>query len=186
MESNNTSSPILSATDGSIACNKPGTITNPQLTATVSAGSQVTAYWKTWPHDLGPMIVYMANCGGECTNASPASLNWFKIDEAGLLSGTQRRGYWGSKKMQESNFSWTSTLPSSLPNGNYMIRHETIALHQSNQPQFYPECAQLKITGGGSGNPGPTVRFPGGYSPSDPNININLYANGADAITTYT
>ena len=40
-----------------------------------------------WPHNIGPVMVYMANCNGACTSANPASLNWFKIDEAGLLSG---------------------------------------------------------------------------------------------------
>ena len=80
------SSPILSATDGSIACNKPGTVTNPQLTAPVTAGSQITAYWNSWPHDLGPVLVHLANCNGECTNANPSSLNWFKIHSTGSRS----------------------------------------------------------------------------------------------------
>lgn len=51
-----------------------------------------------------------------------------------------------------------------------MIRFETLAIHTANQPQFYMECAQLTITGGGSGSPGPTVKFPGGYSATDPYV----------------
>jgi hypothetical protein len=31
-----------------------------------------------------------------------------------------------------------------------MIRWETLALHQANTPQWYPECAQLQITGSGT------------------------------------
>ena len=93
------------------------------------------------------------NCEGDCTNADPASLNWFKIDQAGLLNGTVADGFWGDGQMIAQNSSWTSTIPAALPNGNYMIRHETLAIHTPNQPQFYMECAQLQITGGGNGNP---------------------------------
>ena len=85
--------------------------------------------------------------------------------------------------MIETNNSWTSTIPRSTPNGNYLIRHDTIALHQANQPQFYPECAQIRITGGGGGNPSPTVRFPGAYNPNDPNINVNLYSSTGSSYT---
>jgi hypothetical protein len=31
-----------------------------------------------------------------------------------------------------------------------LIRWETLALHQADTPQFYPECAQLLITGSGT------------------------------------
>lgn len=47
--------------DPNLACNTPGTTVNPQLTATIPAGSEVTAYWNNpWPHAIGPMMVYMA------------------------------------------------------------------------------------------------------------------------------
>ena len=111
-----------------------------------------------------------------------SGLQWFKIDEAGLLNGTVATGYWGSGEMVDQGSSWTSTIPAATPNGNYMIRHETLAIHTANQPQFYAECAQLEITGGGSGSPGPTIKLPGGYDPSDPSINIDVYSSTA---TTY-
>jgi hypothetical protein len=68
-----------------------------------------------------------------------------------------------------------------------MIRHELLALHSSNAPQFYPECAQLKVTGGGGKVPSGSsvVSFPGGYSASDPSININVYSNDNQVKTTY-
>ncbi|EJD05308.1 glycoside hydrolase [Fomitiporia mediterranea MF3/22] len=178
-----TYNPITDPTDPTIACNDPGTTTDPQLTATVPAGTSITAYWNNpWPHAIGPMMIYMANCGGDCTDADPTSLNWFKIDESGLLNGTVADGFWGSGLMIQQNSSWTSTIPAALPNGNYMIRHETLAIHTANQPQFYMECAQLTITGGGSGTPSPTVKFPGAYSMDDPSINIDVYSSTA---TTY-
>lgn len=87
----------------------------------------------------------------------------------------------------KNNNSWTSTIPASLAAGEYMIRHELLALHTSNAPQLYPECAQLKVTGGGGKVPSGTslVSFPGGYSATDPSININVYSNENQAVTTY-
>ena len=43
-----------------------------------------------------------------------------------------------------------------------------------NQPQIYIACSQIKITGGGSGTPGPLVALPGAYKGNDPAIFLNL------------
>ncbi|KAG9092979.1 hypothetical protein FS749_015283 [Ceratobasidium sp. UAMH 11750] len=50
---------------------------------------------------------------------------------------------------------------------------------------YFRQCAQLKLTSGGSKAGSPTVKFPGGYSASDPSININIYAAPASTATTY-
>lgn len=50
------------------------------------------------------------------------------------------------------------------------MRVESIALHQAQGPggaQFYLSCAQVEVTGGGNGTPGPLVAFPGAYKPND-------------------
>ncbi|THU99840.1 hypothetical protein K435DRAFT_936893 [Dendrothele bispora CBS 962.96] len=181
--------PIQDATLSTVACNDDGTSPDGQLTATsVPAGSKITAYWnQVWPHPYGPMLTYLAQCpGSSCTGVNAQSLSWFKIDEAGLLSGTVGNGYWGSGKMIDQNSSWTSTIPASVPSGNYLIRFEMIALH-SLPAQLYPECAQIQITGGGSRAPtsAELVKFPGGYSNSDPGLTVNLYTNEAQTETTY-
>lgn len=147
----------------------------------------MTAYWnQVWPHNTGPMLVYLANCNGNCTSVNTLNLKWFKIDQAGLLSGTIFNGSWASGKMIAQNSSWTTTIPKTVPSGNYMIRFETIALH-SMPAQFYPECAQVTITGGGSLQPAASelVSFPGAYSDSDPGLNIDLYDQAAQVTTTY-
>ncbi|KAG7090546.1 Esterase/lipase/thioesterase [Marasmius oreades] len=180
--------PITDATASTVHCNDDGTSPSLQMTATVAAGSKITGYWnQVWPHPYGPMLVYLAQCPGTtCTGVNTRSLKWFKIDEAGLLSGTVGKGYWGSGKMIDSNCSWTSTIPSTVPSGPYMIRFETIALH-SLPAQLYPECAQLQITGGGNVSPSSSqlVSFPGAYSNSDPGLTVNLYTNEAMTQTTY-
>lgn len=64
---------------------------------------------------------------------------------------------------------------------------QLLAIHTSDQPQFYPECAQLTITGGGGQSPSGSslVKFPGAYSMSDPSIDIDIYASNEQDVTTY-
>ncbi|KAG9014001.1 hypothetical protein FRB94_000198 [Tulasnella sp. JGI-2019a] len=184
-----TYNPILSATDPTLACNDNGASLGAasQLTATIQAGTTVTAYWnQVWPHAIGPMLTYMANCGGPCTGVNASTLEYFKIDEAGLLSGTVGTGSWADGKMIADNSSWTSTIPASVPNGYYLLRFETIALH-SLPAQFYAECAQIQVVGGGSLAPtaAELVKFPGAYSQTDPGIDIDVYGTAAQTQTTY-
>jgi hypothetical protein len=53
--------------------------------------------------------------------------------------------------------------------------------------QFYAECAQLQVSGGGSLAPTASelVTFPGGYSNTDPGLTIDIYSNAAQTETTY-
>ncbi|KAF9479474.1 hypothetical protein BDN70DRAFT_878751 [Pholiota conissans] len=180
--------PIQDATDPTLACNDDGTSGALQLTATVAAGSKIIAYWNNpWPHPYGPQLTYLAQCPGTtCTGVNANTLKWFKIDQAGLLSGTVYNGQWGAGMMIANNNTWTTTIPKSVPSGAYLIRFETIALH-SLPAQMYPECAQLTITGGGSLAPtsAELVTFPGGYSNSDPGLTVNIYTNEAQTMTTY-
>ncbi|KAJ3576057.1 hypothetical protein NP233_g688 [Leucocoprinus birnbaumii] len=180
--------PIQDATDPTLACNDNGAAGALQLTGTVAAGTAITAYWNApWPHPYGPMLTYLAQCSGStCNTANAASLKWFKIDEAGLLSGTIGSGTWGAGKMIADNSSWTTTIPKTVPSGQYLIRFETIALH-SLPAQMYPECAQIEITNGGSLAPtaAELVTFPGGYSNSDPGLTVNLYTQEAMTDTNY-
>ncbi|KZV94870.1 cellulose-growth-specific protein [Exidia glandulosa HHB12029] len=183
-----TYNPIQDVTLPSVACNDNGGSNPGQLTATVPAGSKITAFWNAvWPHDTGPILTYLAQCpGSTCTGVSPNSLKWFKIQEAGLISGTVYSGTWAAGQMIANNNSWTTTIPATVPAGNYLIRFETIALH-SMPAQNYPECAQIQITGNGNVPPNPNilVSFPGAYKQTDPGITIDLYANSAQTQTTY-
>lgn len=71
---------------------------------------------------------------------------------------------------------WTSTIPSNLAPGNYLIRHELLALHQANTPQFYPECAQLVVTGSGtvSAPADHLYSIPSYASATDPGVNVSF------------
>lgn len=69
-------------------------------------------------------------------------------------------------------------IPSNLAPGNYLVRHEIIALHLAPKAEFYPGCAQLTVGGSQTGKPsaGETVKFPGGYQDGDAGIRgVNAY-----------
>ncbi|PGH26466.1 hypothetical protein AJ80_01779 [Polytolypa hystricis UAMH7299] len=54
-------------------------------------------------------------------------------------------------------------LPSPLPLGEYLLRVEHTALHSAFEEggtQFYISCAQINVTGGGNGEPGPNGGIP--------------------------
>lgn len=70
------------------------------------------------------------------------------------------------------------TVPKSTPSGNYLIRMEHVAIHGASTvggAQFYISCAQVTVTGGGSGSPGPKVSIPGVYTGNEPGLLINIY-----------
>jgi hypothetical protein len=121
---------------------------------------------------------YLAKVNGEFSQISPGSLQFFKISQAGLVSGSNP-GTWATDQMIQNGFRTSVTLPSSIAPGKYVLRHEIIALHsaqQQNGAQSYPQCINIEITGGGGTNPGgtPAASF---YSASDPGIIFNLYTS---------
>lgn len=70
------------------------------------------------------------------------------------------------------------TIPPATPSGKYLVRVESIALHQAQNvggAQIYLSCAQVEVTGGGTGKPGPLVAFPGAYSANDPGLRWSYY-----------
>lgn len=166
-----------SYTDADIICHKEAK--NAQLSASIKAGGEVELQWTEWPESHhGPVIDYLANCNGDCATVDKSTLEWFKISEAGLVDGSSAPGTWASDDLIANNNSWTVTIPSSIAAGNYVLRHEIIALHsagQENGAQNYPQCVNLKVTGGGSDKPAGTVGTKL-YTPSDEGIAFDIYA----------
>lgn len=79
--------------------------------------------------------------------------------------------------MIDNNSSWVVKIPSTLASGNYVLRHEIIALHsakESDGAQNYPQCFNLAITGTGSlqptGTPGKAL-----YHKTAAGILVNIY-----------
>ena len=154
-----------------IACHKDATAG--AKVAKVAAGGTVDIQWNTWPEShVGPIIDYMAKVD-DATSAKAADLEFFKIDEYGYQDGQ-----WAATKLIANNLTWSVTVPSSIAPGQYVLRHEIIALHsagQENGAQNYPKCINLEVTGSGTENPtGVTAdKF---YTPTDPGIEVNVYS----------
>ena len=83
-----------------------------------------------------------------------------------------------------NNASWAVTIPSTIAPGNYVLRHEIIALHGAgsvNGAQLYPFCLNLEVTGGGSDVPAGTLGT-ALYKEDDPGILVNIYVNDLDYV----
>ncbi|KAG6809338.1 hypothetical protein H0H92_000643, partial [Tricholoma furcatifolium] len=145
-------------------------------------GDKLQFYWAdgdgslNWPHNTGPLMTYMASCGSTtCDKFDTTQAKWFKIDQQGQENNDDNGAvlWWQTNVMNREPVN--VTLPPTLAAGNYMIRHEIIALHLAitvGGAEFYPSCTQITV--GGSQTGGPTddelVSFPGAYSDTDPGI----------------
>ena len=75
---------------------------------------------------------------------------------------------------------YSYTIPKALPNGDYLLRVQHLGIHNpypAGIPQFYISCAQVTVTGGGSGTPGPLVSIPGFIKGDEPGYTVNIYSN---------
>ncbi|KAK8087451.1 Endoglucanase-4-like protein 1 [Apiospora phragmitis] len=103
-----------------IACHRGGA--PGALSAKVAAGDKVELFWDTWPEShKGPVLDYMAACDGDCSKASPGSLNFFKIDQAGLVDGSSSPGKF-ARAQQEPLSSNAQTNMSQQAYWNLSIR----------------------------------------------------------------
>ncbi|THH21278.1 hypothetical protein EW146_g269 [Bondarzewia mesenterica] len=137
---------------------------------TVPAGATLTTEWhhtfagadpsdSADPIDTShkdPIMSYLVKINN-ATQTDVTGLKWFKIYEDGYDPST---GKWAANTMIANKGKVTFTVPSCIEPGQYLIRHELIALHVAGSypgAQFYMECAQPA-----------TVSFPGDYEGSDP------------------
>jgi len=140
----------------------------------VAAGGTVQVQWNTWPvGHYGPIMNYMANCNGACASwKGDSGSPWFKISQKAFTNNQ-----WASDELATNGFKWDVKIPASLAPGNYLLRHENLALHGGSNiggAQFYPVCIQLTVTGSGTKKPS-GLNFPGAYSATDPGIHFNPY-----------
>ncbi|KAL1862425.1 hypothetical protein Plec18170_001251 [Paecilomyces lecythidis] len=148
------------------------------LAAEVPAGGKVELQWTEWPESHhGPVLDYLAPCNGNCSDVDKTTLEFFKIDQGGLVNDSSPPGTWASDQLISNNNSWTVTIPSTIAPGNYVLRHEIIALHSAENKdgaQNYPQCINIKVTGSGTDSPSGTLGT-SLYKDTDPGILVNIY-----------
>lgn len=141
----------------------------------VAAGDSISIQWDTWPEShKGPMIDYLAACSGNCEDSDKTALEFFKIDGAGYDAASST---WASDVLIANNNTWLVQIPSSIAPGNYVLRHETIALHSAGSEdgaQNYPQCFNLAVTGSGTEVPAGTLGTEL-YKIDDAGIVVDIY-----------
>ncbi|RVD86193.1 uncharacterized protein DFL_004482 [Arthrobotrys flagrans] len=156
-------------------------------TAAAPAGSKITFHWSQWPEaHKGPILTYLAECGGDCSAVDNLSLKWFKIEEAGLLDAAKNT--WATDLMMQQGDAWNIQLPKNIKSGNYVMRHEMISLESTNSDdgvQFYPTCFNLEITGGTAQSNPQGVSLMQVYQKGVQGLNVGT-KRGDPAVYSYT
>ncbi|KAK2729350.1 endoglucanase ii [Colletotrichum kahawae] len=180
-------SPITNVNDADLACNKNLIFLDESVIA-VPAGVSVGTWWghviggAIGPGDedqpiadshKGPIMAYLAKVDN-AAKASSTGLSWFKIAESGL-----RNNQWATDNLRADDGWFNFTMPSCVASGDYLMRVEIIALHEAfvgmEQPQFYMECAQIRVEGSGTNTGVDFAEFPGAYQLKDPGIVFGIY-----------
>lgn len=182
-------SPVKDLSSPNMACGTSGAKKVPSFVK-AAAGDTLTFEWYHNTRDddiidgshLGPVITYIA----EYTDGAATGPIWSKIAEDGY-DGSK----WAVDKLKANHGKNDFALPSGLAAGQYLIRQEIIAHHESESTfdqnpsrgaQFYPSCVQVEVSGSGSTVPDQKFDFNVGYTYSDPGIHFNLY-NGYSSYT---
>jgi hypothetical protein len=164
------------------------------LVADAAPGSVVKFAWMNgaggpWVHNTGPVMTYMASCGaGGCANFDSANAQFFKISELGRKDAST---WYMADLTTGLNATTSATIPSDLPAGEYLIRHELIAMQlgmSQGGAEFYPACLQVRLSAATISSAAlppssETVTFPGGYSDTDPGIlDPDVYNPGSNYV----
>jgi len=161
-------SPVVSATVNDLRCNTGAVANGATQTYTVASGATVGFKMDQPIYHAGPVSIYLGKAPSTALAWDGSGVNWFKIKEWGA---TFNPFTFTSQNLD----TFTATIPTGVPAGEYLLRVEQIALHVAGAPQWYISCAQLKITGSGSSNYA-KVSIPGTvYAASDPGLTVNIY-----------
>ncbi|KAI8323414.1 hypothetical protein GQ54DRAFT_296740 [Martensiomyces pterosporus] len=175
--------PVKNPASADLTCGLNNADTKAAKTCPVKAGSKITVEWRhntDAPTDdiisashVGPCLVYMAPLASGGKGDA-----WFKIFEEGYDTASKK---WCTDRIRANQGKLDVNLPADIKAGDYLLRTEIIALHQamddyatnpSRGAQYYVNCAQVSVSGGGSASP-QGYPIPGIYKTNDPGILFN-------------
>ncbi|KAL2152946.1 hypothetical protein VTH82DRAFT_4101 [Thermothelomyces myriococcoides] len=160
------------------------------FTCPAPAGAKLTFEFRMWadasqpgsidPSHLGVMAIYLKKVSDMKSDAA-AGPGWFKIWDQGYDMAAEK---WATENLIDNNGLLSVNLPSGLPTGYYLARHEIITLqnvtNDKTDAQFYVGCAQLYVEGtsGATIPSDKTVSIPGHIGdPADPGLTFNVYSD---------
>lgn len=94
----------------------------PGAIAEVRAGGDVTFHWSHWLYShKGPITAWMAPYDGDVADVDVNELEFIKFAE----DTVDEEGVWANvRMMDDTNGTWTATIPADIKPGNYIIRQE--------------------------------------------------------------
>ncbi|KAI5777055.1 glycoside hydrolase family 61 protein-like protein [Geopyxis carbonaria] len=167
-------SPVTDLASNDLRCNVNGASGSGVSTVSVKAGSTVTMDLDIAVYHQGPLSWYMAKAPSTAAAYDGSGTSWFKIKDVGPTFDSSGNAAWSLTT------TYSVTIPASVPTGEYLLRVQQLAIHNpypAGIPQFYISCAQISVTGGGSGSPKPLVAIPGAFKATDPGYVVNIYNN---------
>ncbi|KAI1260952.1 lytic polysaccharide monooxygenase [Xylariaceae sp. FL1019] len=166
----NYNSPVTDLDSNDLRCNVGGATGGNTSTLEMNAGDPFTFTLDTAVYHQGPISIYMSKAPGAVEDYD-GSGDWFKTFDWGpTFSGGSAT--WTLKD------TYSSTIPTCIPAGEYLLRIQSLAIHNPGAtPQWYVGCGQVKVSGGGSKAGSPTAKIPGAFKATDPGYTANIYNN---------
>lgn len=182
-QTNNSNSPITDITSTNMRCNSGGLLAATEAqtsTYTVAPGDNVGFTIDAAISHPGPLSVWMSKApDGTTAQDYDGSGDWFKIYELTTYEINSEGLQWATYIPGTSGIqNFTVDIPTDLPAGEYLLRGEHIAVHAAEEfegAQYYIGCAQLSVTGSGSGSPSPLTTIPGQYTGYEAGLIIDIY-----------
>ncbi|KAH9224174.1 glycosyl hydrolase family 61-domain-containing protein [Leptodontidium sp. 2 PMI_412] len=171
-KNSNYNSPVTDLASNDLRCNAGAGAGDATDTLAVKAGASFTFTSDVAVYHNGATAMYMAKAPTTAKEYDGSGQRWFKILEIGPVWKGNGDPTWPLYQ------TYTYRIPPATPNGEYLLRIEQLALHNpGGVPQFYIGCAQISVTGGGNGNPGPLVAIPGYVKGTESGYTVNIYNN---------
>jgi len=136
------------------------------------------------------LYAYQCPDGVDAKDCKPPSADgWTLIDAQAFdpnPSQVPNSNGWTQDRFH-NNMTVPSPIPKGLPNGNYLFRHEIIALHRAmdSGAEYYVSCTQARVSGSSSGSTksagAQLVALPGFYSGNEKGIKVNVFDSNLNA-----
>ncbi|GAA6052263.1 hypothetical protein JCM3770_007407 [Rhodotorula araucariae] len=178
MRTPTSSDPIKDLHSPSLACNDNGFHAVSGFLS-VAPGDKIEPEWY---HEgaRGEDPIADSHVGPITTWISPLEANtkghvWVQIASEAYWKTSRM---WAVEKMIANRGRHTVRVPSDLAPGKYLMRFEITALHEAwkaGGAQFYPNCAQVEVTGDGKTALPAGVAIPGFFAKSTPGIVWDVY-----------